>query len=150
MTILSGVHASNDAFGVQNVFRLPSCPTAPSGLITPNTLGNNRPSRVYGFSALVVAAYPVYLKLYDTAVAPTIGSGTPILTLALDGAKAYAYWNGTAAVTVVGSQRSAEFWGSIGISFLTGIGYTLTKLPADNDATALIAGDVAGLNIFWQ
>ena len=141
----SGVHASNDGFGVQNVFRLPSCGTAPAGLITPNTNGNNRPSRVYGLIALVNALYPVYLKLYDTTSAPTIGSGTPLMTIPLLSEQA---WNGTAMIAI--GAITQEWFGSIGVSCLTGIGYTLTKLAADNDTTALSAGDVTGLNIFWQ
>ena len=144
--VASGVHASNDTFGVQNVFRLPSCGTAPAGLITPNTNGNNRPSRTYGLIALVNSIYPVYLKLYDTPTAPTIGAGTPLMTIPLS---AEQVWNGTALIAGGGGINPLWF-GSIGVSFLTGIGYTLTKLAADNDTTALSAGDVTGLNIFWQ
>ena len=148
-------YSSSDPFGVRNNFRLPSnLVTLPSGLITPNqnpvvngvAIGAQpRTSRLYWVIGMLTSIYPIYLKLYDTAVAPTPGVGTPFLTLPLTSNTVY---NGT---TVIAAPLGFEFnFADIGVSFLQGIGYTITKLPADNDTTAIIVGDVTGLNIAWQ
>lgn len=146
MSNASVTSASSDFRGIQNAFRIASSAAGtPSGLITPNTSGNNRPSRLYAIIGMLTSIYPIYLKLYDVAVAPVVGTTVPKLTIPLTSNTVY---NGTALVAaplvfVIGTEN-------IGVSFTSGIGYALTKLPADNDITAIIAGDVTGLNVLWQ
>ena len=137
-------HSASSPFGVQNVFRLPTNTlTLPVGLITPS--GEVTPRRLYFVLGMLTSLYPVYLRLYDTAVAPTPGAGTPKMTLPLTSNTAY---NGSA---LVAAPNAFEFsFNDVGITFFQGIGYTITKNPSDTDTTVLVAGDVTGLNIGWQ
>lgn len=77
-----------------------------------------------------VAAYDVFVKFYNKASSPTVGTDTPIWTLPLK----------------AGTGYSGSFLQ--GKSFATGIAYAITKLLADADTTALVAGDVTG-SIDW-
>lgn len=88
--------------------------------------------RVYGIEAFNTSASVKFLKLYNKATAPVPGTDTPVMTLAL----------------AVGQNTFR--YGDIGITFLTGIGFGLTGLVADNDATALAAGDVVALNVLFN
>ena len=77
-----------------------------------------------------VAAYTVFLKLYNKASAPTVGTDIPVWTIPIQ----------------AGGGFSREFLQ--GEYFATGIAYAMTKLQADSDTTALAAGDVTG-RIKW-
>lgn len=82
---------------------------------------------VSGYNA---AAAVRYLKFYDKASAPTIGTDAPVLTLALPATSAF----------------NIDLHG---LSFATGIGYGLTTGAADNNTTALTAADVVGLCVVY-
>lgn len=73
-----------------------------------------------------VAAYDVFVKFYNKASAPTVGTDTPVWTAPLK----------------AGTGYSSDFL--FGKSFATGIAYAITKLVADADTTAVAAGDVTG------
>ncbi len=77
-----------------------------------------------------------YLKLYNKATAPTVGTDTPIATLYLP------------PTAVGGGQFSFDFSGQP-LNFSLGIGYALTTAAADADTGALTAGDVIALNISY-
>jgi len=77
-----------------------------------------------------VAAYDVFVKFYNKATSPTVGTDTPVWTIPLK----------------AGTGFSREF--EQGKSFATGIGYAITKLIADSDTTNVAAGDVTG-SIDW-
>jgi len=77
-----------------------------------------------------VAAYDVFLKLYNKASAPTVGTDTPIWTIPIK--------------TGTGYSRTFPY----GKWFSTGVAYAITKLQADSDTTVLVAGDVTG-SIDW-
>ena len=77
-----------------------------------------------------VAAYMVFLKLYNKASAPTVGTDTPVWTIPIP----------------AGGGFSDDF--SQGEYFSTGIAFAITKLQADSDTTVLVAGDVTG-RIKW-
>lgn len=77
-----------------------------------------------------VAAYMVFLKLYNKASAPTVGTDTPVWTIPLPANGAFS-----------GDFTAGEY-------FSTGIAYAITKLQADADTTAVAAGDVTG-RIKW-
>ena len=84
---------------------------------------------VRGYCAAVVARY---LKLYDKASAPTVGTDTPVLTLYL--------------------RPAHEFeidLNPYGMQFSTGIAYALTHNATDTDSTALISADVLCLNMLY-
>jgi hypothetical protein len=75
------------------------------------------------------AAAARYLKIYNVAGAPTVGTDVPTHTIYLPAKSAFAL-----------------DWPS-GFFFSTGIGYALTTGSADADTGALTAGDVLGLNL---
>jgi len=85
--------------------------------------------RIEGFNA---KATPVFLKLYNKATAPTVGTDTPILTR---------YLPPTAYFTI-------DF--PVSLYFPLGIGYALTGAAPDADTTALVAGDILCLNLAYQ
>lgn len=76
------------------------------------------------------AAYTVFLKLYNKASAPTVGTDTPVWTIPI----------------AAGTGYSKTF--TRGKSFATGIAYAITKLQADSDTTVVVAGDLTG-SIDW-
>lgn len=96
------------------------------------TLVKNAPGRLFRLIGRNNAAAIRYLKLYDKASAPTVGTDVPVLTLPL--------------------AASANFdiaFGELGHHFATGIGYALTVNGADADTTALTAADVLALNVIY-
>jgi hypothetical protein len=66
-----------------------------------------------------------YVKFYDKASAPTVGTDTPAFTLPLPASS--------------GSNVRLP------IDFLVGIAYAITGAVADNDTTAVSANDVHGV-----
>lgn len=85
--------------------------------------------RVYAIQGYNAATSVRYLKIYNKASAPTVGSDTPVKTLALPPSCGFAF-----------------DWPN-GYSFATGIAYALTTGSADADTGALTSGDVLGLNV---
>jgi hypothetical protein len=77
-----------------------------------------------------VAAYDVFLKFYNKASAPTVGTDTPVWTIPIK--------------TGTGYSNGFIF----GKYFSTGISFAITKLQADSDTTVIAAGDVTG-SIDW-
>lgn len=85
--------------------------------------------RLYSIQGANVAASARYLKLYNSASAPTAGSGTPVKTLYLPPSSAFAFdW-------------------AMGLTFSTGIGFTLVTGSADNSSTSVTAADILALNL---
>jgi hypothetical protein len=74
--------------------------------------------------------YTVYLKFYNKASTPTVGTDTPVWTIPV----------------APGGGYSKSF--SRGRSFSLGIALAITKLQADSDVTAVLAGDLTG-SIEW-
>lgn len=71
-----------------------------------------------------------YLKIYNKATAPTVGTDTPILTLPLPPSAAFAF------------DFPAQY-------FSAGIAYALTTGVADADTGAVGAGDIVALNLAY-
>jgi hypothetical protein len=84
---------------------------------------------IQGFNAKASA---VYLKLYNKASSPTVGTDTPVKTIYLPATAAFAFDFGT------------------GVSFATGISIALTGAGADADTTALASGDILALNVDYH
>lgn len=83
---------------------------------------------VNGYNA---KASVVWLKFYRKATAPTVGTDTPFLTLPL--------------------APSAVFkFDFDSLYFSTGIAYGLTTDAADAGTTAVLAGDILGLNVAYS
>lgn len=82
---------------------------------------------------LNVAVAGKFLKLYNKATAPTVGTDTPVMTIPL-------------AAT---GAREIDF-GPNGLYFATGIGYGITGAIGDADTTAVASGDITGMNILYS
>lgn len=88
------------------------------------------PGNVYGWAFYNTAAYDVFVKFYDKASAPTVGTDTPLFTVKVK--------------TGLASEISFPH----GIPFPTGLSFAITKLIADSDTTVLVANDVTGLLLY--
>jgi hypothetical protein len=80
--------------------------------------------QVYGWYLSNLNAAARYVKLYNKATAPTVGTDTPLLTL----------------MVPAGGAANMEF--TNGIAFGTGIGFATTTGSADSDTGAVALGDV--------
>ena len=102
----------------------------PSSAATNNaTLISAKPGAIYSVNGYNASAGVIYLKFYDKATAPTVGTDTPVLTYALPATAAFSF--------------------PVPFGFAVGIGYGLVTGAADNNNTAVGAGDVLGLSIVW-
>lgn len=104
--------------GAASINRLLAAATTNATLVKPSA------GQLRGYYFYNAAAYAVYVKFYNSATIPTAGAGTPVMTLGVP----------------AGAAGNVEFTG--GILFGAGIGFTITKLPADNDTTVLVANDL--------
>ena len=118
------INASSEAGGVPSTSRLVSAAASDNSTLVKNAAG-----RVYAIQGYNAAASVRYLKLYNKATAPTVGTDTPRKTLALPPLSAFAF----------------DF--PVGLSFATGIGFGLVTGSADNSTAAVTAADIVGLNI---
>lgn len=80
---------------------------------------------LYAVEAFNNAAYDIFLKFYNLATTPTVGTSTIV--------RRYKIPAGGGVVIN---------YGDIGVAFGTGIAFATTKLQADADTTALVAGDL--------
>jgi hypothetical protein len=87
---------------------------------------------VKGIQGYNAKASAVYLKLYNKASAPTVGTDTPVKTIYLPASAAFAFDFGT------------------GVAFATGISIAMTGAGADADTTALASGDILALNVDYH
>lgn len=83
--------------------------------------------QVYAIHAINLNAAVRYLKLYNKATTPTVGTDTPVMTLAIP-----------AATTGAGFTFSIP----VGLAFATGIGIGLTTAAADADTGAVAANEI--------
>jgi hypothetical protein len=72
-----------------------------------------------------MSANPRYLKLYNKASAPTIGTDIPVMVIPL----------------AANASGTIEM-GTLGVRFSTGIAYAVTGNSPDADATVIVAGEV--------
>lgn len=86
---------------------------------------------VTGWKIYNNAGYPVYVKLFNKATAPTLGTDTPQQTIGIDA--------GLGEVSPPGP----------GISYGTGIAIAITKGMPDDDSTPVAADDCT-VDIFYQ
>lgn len=87
------------------------------------------PSRIQRFYITNVATSVRYVKFYDQATAPNVG--TDSLTAGIGG-----------MTIMVPAGGGAIYDGFEGFNFQNGIGIGATQNPADNDTTAPNSGDV--------
>lgn len=102
----------------------------PSSAATNNaTVAKATPGTLKSISAVNTTASVIYLKFYNKATAPTVGTDVPLLTIALP----------ALATTNL----------DLNVAFSAGIGYALVTGAADNDNTSVGAGAVIGLNVAY-
>jgi hypothetical protein len=117
-------NATSASGGISTTARLLSAAASTNGTNAKASAG-----RLYSIQGYNAATAVRYLKLYNKASSPTVGTDTPVKTLALPPGAGFAFdW-------------------PVGYSFATGISFGLTTGSADNDTGALTAGDVLGLNL---
>lgn len=114
--------------------RLPSATSriVSSAASTNATLGKNATGWLFAVTGYNSNAVVRYLKLYNKASAPTVGTDTPIMTIALVPSAGFAI------------DFPAPYY------FSTGIAYALTTGSADADTGAVGAGDILGLNLAYS
>ncbi len=93
------------------------------------------PTRVTSISVSNINANECYLKLYDSAAAPTAGSGTPVYRILIPG-------------SVNGGIRDIPLPQG-GLGFVKGIAYALIVEAADSGTTGVTAAEVL-VNLGWQ
>lgn len=106
-----------------------------SGASTNATSLKASAGQVYSIYAHNTNAAVRYLKLYNKASSPTVGTDTPVMTLPIPGSTA---GNGFVLDT-----------GGLGVEFATGIAYALTTGVADSD-TGAVAADEIVLTILYK
>lgn len=111
------------AGGIPSVARLLS-----SAATTNSTLVKASAGRLFAVQGYNASGTVAYLKIYNKATAPTIGTDVPVKTIALP------------ATTIF-----ALDW-PLGLYFPLGIGFGLTTAVADNSTAAVAAADILGLN----
>lgn len=86
---------------------------------------------VYSLVASNTGAAAAFLKLYNKASAPTVGTDVPVLTISIPA-------GGTVTIP----------FGATGHRFTTGIALAITNLAADSDTTAVAASQVKVLTAY--
>lgn len=95
------------------------------------TLVKGSAGTLFNIGASNTGAAAAFIKLYNKATAPTVGTDVPVLTL------------------VVPAGGNVDFdLGPMGHRFATGIGLAITNLAADTDTTAVAASQVKVLTSY--
>lgn len=89
--------------------------------------------QIYGWALFNNATTARFVKIYNKASSPTVGTDTPAFTIIVPG--------GTA-----GAGTNVEF--SMGIPLGTGVAYAITAGIADSDTTSTAADDVHGVLLY--
>jgi hypothetical protein len=97
-----------------------------SAASTNSTLILSGQHKVLGYSFCNTGASFAFLKLYNKATAPTVGTDTPVETIGIP------------------PNSTAVLFNPIGVSYSLGIGLAVTGGYADADTTAVTAGQVIG------
>jgi hypothetical protein len=111
--------------GAAVVFRIASAAASDNA-----TLVAVGPVKLCFITAYNAAAAARYVKLYNKATAPTVGTDVPIMTIAI--------------------QATSQFNFNLGenqLLFPLGLGVGMVTGATDNNTTALTAADVVGLNV---
>lgn len=109
---------------------MPQARNVVSAATTNSTLVKGARGRVTGYVLTNTAASAKFVKFYNKASAPTVGTDVPVMTVAIPA--------GAAVEVQLGR----------GVEFPLGIGFGITGAAAVNDTTAVAAGDVVG-SVFW-
>lgn len=91
------------------------------------------PGHILGWVLTNTSAAVKYVKFYDKATAPTVGTDAPLITVVIPATSCVCFWTD----------------GREDISYLNGLGIAMTGLGTDADATAVAANDVIA-QVFWK
>ncbi len=108
-------------YGDQQIARIVSTGATTVGISLKAAAGTLEELALFNTSASAI-----YVKFYDKATAPVVGTDTPVFTLQ------------------VPANGSLPIPAGIGKPFVNGIGYGITGAAADTDATAVAAGNLTG------
>jgi len=114
--------------GISTVARLPTAAASTNATSVKGSAG-----RVYFVDCVNASAAMRFLKLYNKATAPTVGTDTPFATFAIPA-----------------GQRLSVNWADIGLYLSAGIAYAFTTGAPDADTGALTANDIVGLNVGYS
>lgn len=106
-----------------------------SAASTNGTSAKASAGQVYTIIATNINAAVRYLKIYNKASAPTVGTDTPVLTIPIPG-------------NAAGAGFTLDT-GGMGIAFATGIAYALTTGVADADTGAVAANEIV-VNLLYK
>jgi hypothetical protein len=109
----------------QGTFTAPTASNINSAATTNATSVKNAAGTVYQVTASNVGAATAFLKLYNKASAPTVGTDVPVLTIPIPAS----------------GIQNIEF-GTTGHRFTTGIALAITNLAPDSDTTAVAVNQV--------
>ena len=101
-------------------------PSGGSAATTNSTLVKGSAARLYAAHVTNTSAALKYVKLYNKATAPTVGTDVPVCSFAIP-----AGWSGNIIDSVFGIA-----------AFPLGLGWGITNGAADNDTTPVAAGDI--------
>lgn len=101
-----------------------------SAATTNATLLKSTAARLYGYSLANTSAAYKYVKLHNQTTAPTVGTSAVTMVIAIP------------------PNDSVDIHYVVPITFNTGLSYSIVNGFADNDATAVAAGDVIGTVIY--
>ena len=87
--------------------------------------------QLYGWQISNVSAAAKFVKFYDKATAPTVGTDPPVVTIGLP------------------ANSTVNLDAANGIAFALGIGLAITGAYTDADTTAVAAGDVL-VNLLYK
>lgn len=156
-TVTANLAAGTNNIGDVDVLTLPAIPTGTNsiGRVNPEpqtanglsvsrtisaattnaTVAKASAGQVYTIIAHNINAAVRYLKLYNKATAPTVGTDTPAMTLPVPA-------NTAGAGFVLDT-------GGMGVAFSLGIGYALTTGVADADTGAVAANEIV-VNVLYK
>ena len=115
----------------QGTFTAPTPSNISSAATTNATSIKTSAGTVYSVTASNTGAAAAFVKLYNKASAPTVGTDVPVLTIPVP----------------AGGAVNIPF-GTTGHRFATGIALAITNLAADSDATAVAAAQVKVLTSY--
>ena len=116
---------------ITNTPATPTVLNTNSAATTNATLVKGSAGTLYGVTASNTGAAAAFVKFYNKATAPTVGTDVPVLTLAIPA-------GGTLPNPI----------GGLGHRFTTGIAMAITNLAADSDTTAVAVSQVKVLTSF--
>ena len=142
-TMIPGTYATEPIPGAQASATQAVSGTVTATNTTPTALNTNSAATtnpvlvkgsagtLFSIAASNIGAAAAYLKLYNKATAPTVGTDVPVLTI---------------QIPASGVQQFD--FGTLGHRFATGIGIGITGAAADNDTTAIAAAQVKVLTSY--